>query len=401
MKRACLFIAFFCSSAIIIAQQRVTAYVFDEETKKPIDLVAVVSSVDYTITNSEGGFAIKVTKDDKIKLTHLSYQAKNVDFVQLSDSIFLSPRVYSLDEVIVLPKDVIYRRITAVWEKYDKLFARKRERDFPQQTFYFRQLTQENEMYTEYFECFFTAPVNVSVQTMTLQESRYALINQDSTATIINYFILSQLPAFSRFRAISDYTVNGFLVKNFKKYYDIRLDRVMSEGTEDEVEVYKFTPYEVMISENAMMLSGFLYIRSKDLAIVRMEIITKNILLRDIPDIVDETYNFTVTYRDGIESYPVVETVKCDTEVSFMRSGKEHRLKMYSVLFATDFKLESGGKKMRKGDYLLLKVTNAEYNQEFWDNNPIIKRTKIEQQVVDDFNRHGYFGTMDLNKAEN
>ena len=43
-------------------------------------------------------------------------------------------------------------------------------------------------------------------------------------------------------------------------------------------------------------------------------------------------------------------------------------------------------------------VANSEYNQDFWDNNPIIKRTKIEQQVVDDFNRHGYFGSMNLNQ---
>ena len=398
MKRVCLIIVLFCSSVLIVAQQRVTAYVYDEETKKPIDLVAVISSGDYTITNSEGGFAINVSNDDIIKLSHLSYQAKSIDLRQLGDSVFLRQRVYRLDEVIVLPKDAVIRRIKAVWEKYDKLFARKRERDFPQQTFYYRQLTQENDLYTEYVECFFTAPVNVSVQTMTLQESRYAIINIDSTATIINYFFLSKLPTFSRSRAIPYYNVNGFLVKNFEKYYDIRLDRIISQDDENEVEVYKFTPYKEMIGQMAMMLSGFLYVRTKDLAIVRLEVNTKNMLLIDIPNIVDESYNFTVTYRDGIESYPIVETVKCDTELSYMRNGKENRVKMYSILFATDFKLESEGKTMKKGDYLLRKVADSEYNHEFWDNNPIIKRTTIEQKVVDDFNNRGYFGSMNLNQ---
>ena len=398
MKRLFLFIALLWPSALIIAQKSVTAYIIDEETKKPVDLVAVTSSIDYTITNSEGGFVIKVADSDEIKFSHLSYQTKRVDVNQLTGTVFLKPRVYLLGEVSVIPKDAINLYMTRVWGKYNELFARKRDKDFPEQTFYYRQLTQENDLYTEYVECFFTAPVNISVLTMSLQESRYALIKKDSTGTIINYFFLSQLPPFSRNRAVPFYTVNGFLVKNFTKYYNIRLDRVIDQDTEDEVEIYKFTPYNEMISETAMMLSGFLYIRTKDMAIVRMEIITKNMLLQDIPDVTDETYNFTVTYRDGVESYPIVETVRCDTEISYKRNGKINRIKMYSVLFATDFKIKSKGKKIRKGDYLLQKVADSEYNQEFWDNNPIIKRTKIEQQVVDDFNSQGYFGSMSLNQ---
>ena len=391
-----MFFALCCSATLIMAQKSVTAYVFDADTKKPVDLVTVISPIDYTITNSEGGFAVKVMENEKIVLSHISYQTINIDLQQLSDTIFLKPRVYRLAEIVVVPKSVIVKELKEVWGKYNKLLARKREKDFPQQTFYYRQLTQYNDLYTEYLECFFEAPVSTHVMTMTMMEGRYAGINKDSLGTIINYFCLSQLPPFSRYRAQNYNAVNGFLVKNFEKYYDIRLDRTISQGNEDEVRVYEFIPYEEMISDNAMMLSGFLYIRKKDLSIVRMEINSKSMLLTGIPNVVDESYNFTVTYRDGVEPYPVVETVKGETEITHIYFGKKCPIKLYSVLFATDYKIEKKGKRVKQFDNLFQTVADSKYNQEFWDNNPIIKRTKIEQQVVDDFTRLGYFGSMKL-----
>jgi len=69
-------------------------------------------------------------------------------------------------------------------------------------------------------------------------------------------------------------------------------------------------------------------------------------------------------------------------------------MNVYSILFAIEYPVKLKGKKISQYDFLLKKVAESKYNQEFWDNNPIIKRTTIEQQVVDDFNRLGYFGSM-------
>ena len=70
---------------------------------------------------------------------------------------------------------------------------------------------------------------------------------------------------------------------------------------------------------------------------------------------------------------------------------------MNSILYATDdYRFNSNGDVMNQKDFLLQKVLNSEYNQAFWDNNEIVKRTEIEQQVVDDFSRIGYFGSLDF-----
>ena len=127
-----------------------------------------------------------------------------------------------------------------------------------------------------------------------------------------------------------------------------------------------------------------------------MEVSSHNMLLTGIPNVVSELYNYTVTYRDGVESYPVVETIRCDTEIIHIYLGRRYRIKLNSVMFATDNKINTIGAEIKKYDNLFRKIADSEYNQEFWDNNPIVRRTQVEQQVVDDFNRLGYFGSMQI-----
>ena len=174
-------------SALMMAQQTVTAYLLDSETKKPIDLVAVVSSTSYTITNTEGGFTLKADTNDMIQLSHISYLTQNIPIRQLNDTIFLQPKVHELQEIVVVPRAVIVRELTAVWDKYNRLLKNKKDKDFLEQTFYYRQLTRNDELHTEYMECFFTAPTTIGVKTLSLQEGRFARIKKDSIKWFTNF----------------------------------------------------------------------------------------------------------------------------------------------------------------------------------------------------------------------
>lgn len=42
------------------------------------------------------------------------------------------------------------------------------------------------------------------------------------------------------------------------------------------------------------------------------------------------------------------------------------------------------------------RIDAIKYNNEFWNDNPIIKRTFVEQKVLDDFVKMGYFGAFEL-----
>jgi hypothetical protein len=388
-------------TALITAQEVVSAHVIDAETLKPIDLVSVVSSVAGTITNREGGFIVRADSNGYLQVSHLSYYPQNISIRELGDTIFLQPRVVDLAEFVVMPNDVIIRELKAVWNKYNSLLRGKRDRDLPVQTFYYRQLTQNNAVYGEYIEAFFTAPTSVRVQELSLQEGRFAAIKQDSVFRGENFFLFSTITPFSLESLGRRRALNPFLVRDFERYYDVSIARIISPESEDEIVVYQFTPYRERPRGNAIIFSGQLYIRKKDRAIMRMEASAEDrSIFRGSLNPENARYSFTVTYQDGLENYPIVENVQVELKMTLLRDEQRHQLQVNSILYAVEHSIDARRRTraMRQNDNLLRIVANSRHNQEFWDNNPFIKRTKVEQQVLDDFNRLGYFGSMNLSE---
>jgi len=67
--------AIFCNLPVfMVAQQQISACILDSETHKPVELVAVGSSIDNTITNSEGEFTLKTNSSDSIHLYRVGYE---------------------------------------------------------------------------------------------------------------------------------------------------------------------------------------------------------------------------------------------------------------------------------------------------------------------------------------
>lgn len=385
----------------LVSQEQVTftGKIIDSETKEPIPLVTIQSSSVYTITNTEGGFDIQPKQADKsISFTHISYHRQQIDFDKLSETIELKPKTFELAEVIITPRETIIKELKEVWNKYMALTKDKKDKDFPESTFYYRQLTSNNDFFIEYIECFFTAPTTVSVQKMSLQEGRFARIKKDSLPYFTNYFYFSQIPPFSRKKAQKKKDLNTFLCADFDEHYEIQIYQIISPGEEDEVKVYKFIPKHPVWEDNSFFFAGKLYIRTKDQAIIRAEIkpVAMGLTFDRKTKVISEDHSFIISYREGITTYPIVESVQALSTIRVMRSQKENVMHIQSILFANDYTFDKKGIKVKQKDHLLKEVINSKYNQEFWDNNPVVKRTKIEQQVLDDFNRLGYFGTMNM-----
>ena len=124
-----IIIILFVFPNFMTAQQMLSARVLDSETHKPVELVAVMSSIDNTITNSEGGFMLKVDSNDSIKLYHVSYGTCVIPVWQLNDSILLQSKVYELPEIeiVAIPRSEIVRELSAVWDKYYQLLKNKKD----------------------------------------------------------------------------------------------------------------------------------------------------------------------------------------------------------------------------------------------------------------------------------
>ena len=55
------------------------------------------------------------------------------------------------------------------------------------------------------------------------------------------------------------------------------------------------------------------------------------------------------------------------------------------------------GGQFRKNKSDWQKLDEIGYNEKFWQDNPIIKRTPVEKEVIDSFEKNGAFGSIFLN----
>ena len=401
-KIAAVLLLMLFSAIQLLSQEKVTytGQIIDDVTKEPVEIVAIYALSGNTITNTDGEYEIRCNEDETISFSHISYHTQQFSVQNLPAIIELKPKIFELAEVVVVPQAIIIKELKAVWNKYNTILKGKKDKDFAESTFYYRQLTFNNDTCVEYIESFFTAPTTVCVRTMTLQEGRFARINKDPILWMTNYFYFSQITPFSRDKAKTN-KFNSFLCADFDKYYNVSIRRIISPDQPDEICVYEFIPIENRLLKKSVYPSGVLYIRSKDKAIIRMEASLGSSILNPQKQmsVLDEKLTAIVSYTEVDEdAFPIVESVQIKATVT-MKHNETYKIisaNIQSTLLATDNTFDKKGNQLKKRDILLSEIARSTYDQEFWDNNPVVKRTKIEQQVLDDFNREGFFGTMNL-----
>lgn len=375
-----------------------TGKIVDAETGEPINFVTIYSPSIYTASNADGEYVIsEVQPDEQITFSHISYKTYKIDYAQVPTLIRLQPKSFELTEVIVTPRENIVNELKKVWNKYSRIVSGVKEREFPKLNFYYRQLTLADSIYTEYIECLLSAPTSVAVRNMNLIEGRFFQLQRDSLATIHNYFTFSQITPFTREKAKLQ-NVNTLLCADFENYYDLYLDKIIMQNGDDEIKVYRFEPLKQNL-ENTSFLAGKLYIRTKDCTIMRAELAANSMHLQyENPaiKIEYEKHFFILTYREDITFYPVVESVQGDSELELSSPEEKRNVHFKSYLFSVNCDYNKKGKKIKHKDKLVNKILKSEYDEEFWDKNPIVKRTEIEQQVLDNFKKNGYVGNVNV-----
>lgn len=386
------------SSVMLMSQENeiYSGKIIDFDTKQPIDLVTVYTGSANTISNTDGEYELKSEITENITFSHISYYTLKIKSLNSKDVIELKPKVFELAEIVVIPQEIIIKELKVVWNNYNKLLKGKKEKDFPKSTYYYRQLTFNNDTCIEYIESFFAATNSVLIKPFYLQEGRYARIKRDSVYWFTNYYNYSRLSPVSLKKAETK-TINVLLCKDFENYYNVSINRIISPGQTDEIRVYEFQPKGVNMIKNSKFLSGLLFVKSEDHKIVQAELFTNSLgVMFNNASVLDENHKLIISYQEVPSSYPIIASVKVSSSINLKKNGKICNMNIQSTLVPTELTLNKKRERLRFQDVLYTKLVTSEYNQKFWDENPIVKRSKIEQQVLNDFNREGYFGTMNL-----
>ena len=355
----------------------VQAIVIDKNTRERIPHAHVyVDAENGTMTNLDGQFVVTARRSDQIRVSFVGYETLAVSANELtlaSDSIMpvlaLSPAENMLSEVVVEPVDHIIRQLIA---SYDKEYKSKKNKS---SRFYYRQTTNVLDNCTEYTEAFFNANSNFSIRNLGIVSGRYAYIDHDSLGSytnVNNFQFLTELPV----RGNGSKAIEP-LNNRYKDFYDISYE-TLSSPTTGKPTHYKihFTPKPNI---TATIIEATLYVSTLSRTLERYEGTVHNLQVRDaswkrFPILA----HFDISYTRN-RKFTEVQSVVVDATA--MYDGLPYQFS--SMLFNTGRLKEKQNKFIYIHDNLRKQIDTTTYDPTFWKNNEIVKRTDLENSIIE------------------
>ena len=362
----------FLSFCITAQTKTVISKITDAASGIPLFMVSVYFKEGGvgTLSNEEGEFSIEVSgNSDSLVVSHVGYETQTFSFKQLPQVIKLIPVAVALPEVVVENNearqylDLAYQRIVA-----DTAFSLYAD------AFYRQKNQVDNKKVNEIKEIFYFTKLNATGVAGTVYKTgRYAsekgglYFTNFSDYTRLIQFNIALLTADAekrvRFKVINKYQVNG------SSYVDIA-----------------YTPREGNLNE------GHLVINTETGEIIRYQFTYRpreaffNITT-DNPDYVvkndEKVWNYDCHYKT-VQGHTVLEKMKLDLHFSAMNKNKEVQVhtSSYFILYNYAAVNTSGLIPLFKPENDKARIKATVYDAEFWKKNPVVKRTKEEDDAI-------------------
>jgi hypothetical protein len=286
-----------------------------------------------------------------------------------------------LSEVVVEPVDQIIRRVIANYN--DEINKKKRKTS----RFYYRQNTQALGNSTEYTEAFFNANSALSIRNLSLINGRYAYIDHDSLSkyqNVNNFQFITQMPLRGGTQGhISD--MIGPIELFYQNFYDVSLE-TLSNPTTGKATHYKihFTPKTHILKT---IVEATLYVTPVTYQIERYEGTVHNLFVRDslgrrFPLIA----KFDITYTHH-RKFTEVQSVVANATAIY--DGIPYEFS--SLLFNTGKLKEASRQAVRNSSKLREAIDKTKYNPRFWKENEIVKRTDLENSIIEMMEKKNLF----------
>lgn len=388
--RKLLFILLLVCSGGLSAQitDELEGYISDGESGEPLPYASIrLNTGRGTISNMEGEFSLEVTPDDKqVVISYIGYNSQTYSTDNLPAIIKLSPMAYQLGEVLVVPINT-HEVIEQLFEQSRKQIQAKHQ---PVYNFFYRQVTRTDNVYNEMQEAFINATGILSLRDLRLTHGRYAGLTSDSINRYLsfrNFFSLSQITPID-LKKLSDKTIITPLRKDYDKYYNVSAD--VLTGNSGEL-IYKliFSPRDEITMPIAY---GALYVKKESMEILKLEAGLRNNLMEfgNGKSQRDDNIKFSVNYK-SIDGQPVVESVYVTNKFMADIGNGNVPVEINSILFNAGSALDQKGSKLKHKDVLMKEIGSRKYNPEFWENNPVVKRTPLENEIISMFEKQNLF----------
>ena len=385
MKR--LNIILFLVTLVTTAEARsvvVDARVVDAGTNEVLPNATIfVNHEKSTIANADGEFVIEAEPQEMLTISYVGYKPVKIKAEHVGSVIKLSPYVVELSEVKVLPLKTILEKVVSTLKNETAIYKEQ------ESNFYYRQTTQNNGECCEYIEAFLNGYSEVALRQPSIINGRYGVLQQTDTkkySFVGDYFDGVCISPYTSKKVRKKWLIIPMMADS-ENLYHVDYD-ILSDKAHDKV-LYKivFTPYAKV---KAPIVRGVIYVDADTYRIQKYEgellnyyIISKQGKHFDAK----QSFSVTYTYRRGF-----TEVQSVSTKGAYSQNGIS--VNINSTLVNVGRKYYKGKKKLSRDSNLRKKISSVDYDAKFWNDNTIIKRTPMEEEVVKMFEKDNIFSNI-------
>ncbi|MCB2407671.1 carboxypeptidase-like regulatory domain-containing protein [Hymenobacter lucidus] len=376
--------------------QQLRGIVLDKETNQalPFASVSVPGTTLGTTTNTEGEFSLRVPK---LPITLLISELGHVrDTLRVTTNaellrVSLAPANVTLPEVKI--GSYAFRLVDRAFRQLQSSNSRK----FYGKAFY-RQTTRIDGDPTELQEVVWDVKSSTArIEGTAIAQGRYAA--KQSITSFSNFSLYTK--SYGLFDARADTTKSlALLSPNAVKNYLLELKGVVAgpDSTKGGIAEIDFETRPELTKYKA---KGTVWIDVDSYKVVRYRMSTPNFTATTTN--INQKFRNTkldieMSFQNTEDAVAPIEYIKVNLAAELTTPGKPATpLTVSSFTFFYDTSTTPTSipyARVSVDDRDLQAIKSIKYDPEFWANNPVVKRTPVEDEVIQSFEKKGAFGTM-------
>ena len=368
----------------------------------PFCNITLNNSFTGTSSNELGEFEIDVKKlPATLVFTHINYEKQTVILKNNSKlNIKLKPLVFELNEVSISNKKDFYAYELAK-KAFRKADVNRKKRKYGKA--YYRQKSKNGKNYSEFSEIIYD--INYSsegIHEWDILEGRYAI--KGGTVNNRNYTLLSRI--LKSFQQNSEDLIFPFR-DNIDHFYNVKVieKTTTKEGT---IVLLDFKPFAKIKSP---ILEAEAYINANTNELLKLTAILKHddFAAVNFKEKSASKKGYQLTYemafkKDSLSNL-VMDYMKVDQEFDYYKNDSLITTvsSTSNLSFFEYYKPESKrrlGRQFSNNKSDWQKLNTIGYNEEFWKENAIVKRTPIENDIIKSFEKNNAFESIFFNTRD-
>ena len=389
------FLLLLLSASASAQSLHVDARIIDAKTGERLPFASVyISGQNSTISNAEGEFVIDADSADVLRISYVGYKTVHLRAVDIGQEVLLSSEGEMLGEVVVLGTDFIIKKVL---ERHKKEVKKHRK---SKSNFFYRQVSKNDRECTAFLESFFSGKSAYELSDLQLVTGRYVSVIGRHAMNPTNYFTFAQIALYSDSNRKTGLYQVVPLSTDYNRFYETEVESI-SDGNRRIYVIY-FMPR----NPRSWSVTACLYIDAETFQVLRYKGFGNNervwhkergsedsfISIRNIEN---ADYSFIINYQHD-NGFTEVQSVHF--LVAYEHAGR--RYETTGMMFNVADRFVKGKTTMDFDDNLMSEIEKGKMNKDkhydpkFWKNLEIVKRTPVENEVVELFERDNLFGVF-------